>query len=434
MCGSSGEADEPIPAARSGAGRRTHPELSRLANRLAGQADPLARRLAAVFREEIPFYRPASADPEQQVLNSLRVNLRSVFLALGIGRLPDTGAAYATGEARARADVPLAAVLQASLLSTRFIWQALVDENRAGGAVPDGELLDAGAAVWEVVHHVTQAAVEGYREHQATRILAREHERSALLRALLEGRLTWPITPREAAEILGVGLQGSYVVVAAGLAQPGRRSLPGIDATLASLGIRSAWLVLPEVQAGIVAVPDEARRRELVDALRAEATGPIGVSPPFDDPAAAAPALQLANVALAATLRERGLVTVFDDDAFAVTAVAAAPVTGRAADRVLAGLDAARPEEQDLLLRTFLAWVAHDGQVARTAEELSCHANTIRRRLRRFESYTGKSLAKPRDLAELCLAVEVRIRRAPAAGGHAQPTTPPAGTVDRLIG
>ncbi|MGW4487426.1 PucR family transcriptional regulator [Amycolatopsis sp. NPDC004368] len=405
-----------------------HPELSRLANRLAGRADPLARRLAGVFREEIPFYRP-----EQQLLNSLRVNLRNVFLALGSGRPPETGAAYAAGQARARADVPLAAVLQASLVSMRFIWQALVDENRAAPTVPDGELLEAGSAVWQVVHQITQETIKGYREQQTSRILAREHDRSDMLRALLEGRLSGPITPREAADILGLGIQGNYVVVAAGLAQLGRRSLPGIDATLASRGIRSAWLVMPEAQVGIVAVPDETHRRDLVDALRAEATGPIGVSPLFDDPAAAALGLRLANVALAATLRERGLVTVFDDEAFAVTAVAAAPVTGRAADRVLAGLDGARAEEQELLLRTFLAWVAHDGQVAQTAEELSCHANTVRRRLHRFESYTGKSLAKPRDLAELCLAVEVRIRRAPDAGGRAHPVTP-AVPVDRLTG
>ncbi|QRP50407.1 helix-turn-helix domain-containing protein [Amycolatopsis sp. FDAARGOS 1241] len=137
-------------------------------------------------------------------------------------------------------------------------------------------------------------------------------------------------------------------------------------------------------------------------------------------------------MALAATLRERGLVTVFDDEAFAVTAVAAAPVTGPAADRILAGLDAARAEEQDLLLRTFLAWVADDGHVAQTAGKLSCHANPIRRLLRRFESYTGKSLAKPRDLAELCLAVEVRIRLTPGTDRRSPPVVP--GTVDRLTG
>jgi DNA-binding PucR family transcriptional regulator len=44
------------------------------------------------------------------------------------------------------------------------------------------------------------------------------------------------------------------------------------------------------------------------------------------------------------------------------------------------------------------------------AEVLFCHPNTVRHRLRRIEKLTGRSLTRPRDVAELCLVSEVRHR------------------------
>jgi sugar diacid utilization regulator len=35
-----------------------------------------------------------------------------------------------------------------------------------------------------------------------------------------------------------------------------------------------------------------------------------------------------------------------------------------------------------------------------------CHPNTVRHRLRRIEKHTGRSLSRPKDVAELCLAFE----------------------------
>ena len=41
---------------------------------------------------------------------------------------------------------------------------------------------------------------------------------------------------------------------------------------------------------------------------------------------------------------------------------------------------------------------------------LFCHPNTVRYRLHRIEQRTGRSLSRPRDVAELCLAFEVHRR------------------------
>ena len=57
--------------------------------------------------------------------------------------------------------------------------------------------------------------------------------------------------------------------------------------------------------------------------------------------------------------------------------------------------------ELSLSIRTLRTWCANDGSPDRTAELLHCHANTIRYRLRRIETLTGRSLRSPQDLAEI---------------------------------
>ena len=62
------------------------------------------------------------------------------------------------------------------------------------------------------------------------------------------------------------------------------------------------------------------------------------------------------------------------------------------------------------MFETFQVWEETDASVAASAELLSCHPNTVRYRLRRIEKRTGRSLSRPRDIAELCLAFEVQRR------------------------
>jgi DNA-binding PucR family transcriptional regulator len=59
---------------------------------------------------------------------------------------------------------------------------------------------------------------------------------------------------------------------------------------------------------------------------------------------------------------------------------------------------------------TFRAWLDNDASVDASAEALFCHPNTVRKRLRRIEQRTGRSLSRPRDVIELTLALEVHRR------------------------
>jgi hypothetical protein len=55
-------------------------------------------------------------------------------------------------------------------------------------------------------------------------------------------------------------------------------------------------------------------------------------------------------------------------------------------------------------------WVENDGSTRTVGELLFCHPNTVRSRLHRIERCSGRSLSKPKNLAELRLALEVHRR------------------------
>ena len=82
----------------------------------------------------------------------------------------------------------------------------------------------------------------------------------------------------------------------------------------------------------------------------------------------------------------------------------------KAARTVLDHFDDLGEEERELLFETFRVWQDSDASMSATAEALVCHPNTVRYRLRRIEKRTGRSLSRPRDLAELCLVFEVQRR------------------------
>ena len=76
---------------------------------------------------------------------------------------------------------------------------------------------------------------------------------------------------------------------------------------------------------------------------------------------------------------------------------------------VLAGFTAVEEREREVLFDTFRVWADAGGAIGDAAQRLHCHANTVRHRLRRVEEITGKSLGRPIELAELCLAFEVDL-------------------------
>jgi DNA-binding PucR family transcriptional regulator len=164
------------------------------------------------------------------------------------------------------------------------------------------------------------------------------------------------------------------------------------------------------LQIGIVHVKSDQHLDKILALLSRSTTDRVGVSASFHDLRGTPQALHVAKIALRGRAHNASRVAVFDGSILATAAVSAPDVMVKSVATVLDGFGDLGEEERELLFETFRAWQDSDASVRGTAEKLICHPNTVRYRLRRIEQRTGRSLSRPRDIAELCLAFEVQRR------------------------
>jgi hypothetical protein len=256
----------------------------------------------------------------------------------------------------------------------------------------------------------TNAMAAGYRQEQTRRVVGDEAQRSVLIDALMHGRLFERCSVWEAADYLRLPSTGPFVVIAADIARSGMDALPDIEAKLRSLDVSSAWRRLPDVQVGIVHVNNDRHLAAVLALVSRVAIARVGVSARFDDLRDTARALRQARVTLQGRGEPDSPVSVFDGSILATAAVSAPDVMVELASPVVERFADLADEEREVLFETFRAWLDHDGSVRTAGEMLFCHPNTVRYRLHRIEERTGRSLTRPRDIAELCLAFEVHRR------------------------
>jgi hypothetical protein len=394
-------------------------QVALLGAQLRQRAEALADGLVARIRAAVPLYRTDAVVSAEELRRTCLDNIDFVFGP--IGRTPAVASPESreNGRQRAKAGVPLTAVMAAYRVAARYLWDCLA-ETAARSSVPAEVTLRAASEMWLVLDTFTQEMAEGYREEITSQVLSQEQERSALVQALLEGRLAdanlW-----DAAGILQLPLQGPYVVIAAQVPGIGRHALPRVQASLQSIGVVSAWRLLYDVEAGIAWLPSpQAHLGRLAGLLQSASTGLVGISPPYENLRHTAQSLRLARIALLSAF-EAQPVTVFDRDPLAIAAASAPDVMQRVAGSILAALDQVSASDRSLLLTTFGAWLDSGGSASRAASTLFCHPNTVRHRLRRLEQRTGRSLAHPREVAELSLAFEIDRRLAAPAASRASP-------------
>lgn len=386
------------------------PHIAAIGTALLARVDELGTDLARVIRAEVDLYADPAVVPEAELIRSCTENMRYVFSALRGDVTFDPAPAGDTGTARAVAGVPIAAVLAAYRVGFRYMWEVTVDEIKRRPRMPVDAILAATSQIFLGQDRFTQAMITAYREQQTAQIVDREAERSALVEALLRGQLADAPNLWEAADILRLPTTGPYIVVAAQVPEVGKQALPEIASKLRARDIRSAWRLLPDQQVGVVCLRDDAQLAAIVELFEKLATGRIGVSPAFAGLADTGDALRLARIAMAAR-SSRAHVTVFDDSPLAMAAANAPDIMRRRFNTTLLGTLRELPDEDRLMLvDTFAAWVDCGGSTNETAAKLFVHPNTVRHRLHRIEERTGKSLSHPRDIAELCLALELDRR------------------------
>jgi sugar diacid utilization regulator len=304
--------------------------------------------------------------------------------------------------ARVRAEGVRAAVAVPIIVDGRMWGLAAVGSVQPGPMPADTEV-----HIGRFAELIATAVVAGYRDEQKRELLAEGSQRLNLIDTLLEGRGFDDWSLREVACKLRLPVNGPFVVVAAHIPTVGDEPLPDIESKLRSLDSFSAWRLLPDLQVGIVHVESDRKLDRVVALLSRMTTARVGMSAAFKDLRDTPRALHVARVMMRGPTDSTSSVAVFDGSILATAAVSAPEVMIKTVGAALDGFGNLPDEDREILFETFRVWLDNDASVRGAAEVLICHPNTVRHRLRRIEKHTGRSLSRPRDVAELCLAFEV---------------------------
>jgi PucR C-terminal helix-turn-helix domain/GGDEF-like domain len=373
------------------------PIVRTLRSDMSGLLDKVVERI----RAEIPFYAADDVVSADDLRTSVADNVDWILDNLTGDSPVDMRAPEGTGRARAVQGAPLVEVLTAYRVGFAELWSALVATARAIRGISDDVVVDLAGVVFALQNAYSDALISAYRDEAQQLLRAQERERAVLLEAILSGAATkgalW-----EVADALRLPLDGAFLVVAAET-ELGHDPLPRVESALAVLDVRSVWRLEADYSLGVLSLPDRARVDVVLHRLDRHATGRIGVSPIFAELRQAAWALRLARLALGSRPGGAG-VEQFRDSPLGVLVAAAPHAALETARAVLGDVLELPPEDRDLLLRTFEAWVEARGSANAASALLFCHPNTVRYRLRRIESSTGRTLSNPADVAELVTA------------------------------
>jgi sugar diacid utilization regulator len=307
--------------------------------------------------------------------------------------------------ARVRAVGVCAAVGVPIIVDGRVWGLAAVGSLRPGPMPADTEARISGFA-----ELITTVLVAGYRDEQKQQLLTEPSRHANLIDALLEGRPFDERSLREVADHLRLPINGPFVVIAAEGPSADGEPLPEIESKLRSLDISSVWRLLPDVQVGIVHVKSNQKLDVIIALMSRTTTARVGISAAYTDLRDTRQARHIARMMLRGPSDSASSVAVFDGSVLATAAVSVPEVMIKTVGTALACFGDLPDEDREMLFETFRVWQDSDASVSAVADQLYCHPNTVRHRLRRIEKRTGRSLSRPRDVAELCLAFEVHHR------------------------
>lgn len=384
-------------------------QIAEIKTALLKRCDALGAIVADTIWREVDYYGDTGQVGKDELTADCRASLRQIFEALNAATPYSTEQPTGIGEARARAGIPLPAMMEAYGISGRLARDEVADLATARPDLSREAFMRVLERIWLAQDAYTHAMADAYRNTVSRKVLDQAAQRAALAEALIDGRIVDQADLFEIAQMLKLPARGPYVAVAAECASLGRSALIGIEAKLDSLGIRSAWRLLPDVQLGLVYVRDDSALQTLKGTLARLAVNRVGISSRFGNLRDTPQGVKYARIALSVEPRDGTLLTTFEATPLSIAAVSAPAVMKQVASTVLAGFAGVDDREREVLFTTFRVWADADGSIGAAAQRLHCHANTVRHRLRRVEEITGKSLSRPIELAELCLALEVDL-------------------------
>jgi sugar diacid utilization regulator len=333
----------------------------------------------------------------------------------------DAGFAAERGARRARELLPLDALLEAYLIGQRTVWESIV---AAAGASPDGMRVaqELTGVTFVYTHAINVAIAAAYMRESQALASGRERGRRDLIDALLSGHGDTASHARRA-EALGLRPDGAHMVVVATAGDDQQAVRPATQAL--ALGDSARSFVVPRHDELVAVVPVYARRGpgelraeleraaerlqrthgvELRAAVSAVCTGLGEITRGY---AEARRALRHAPAVGAIALEDVGL--------FGYLAAGADATAERLIPDAVRRLVAADARQAGALGATLRAYADCDLNVARAAERLVVHPNTVHYRLRRVADLSGRDPRRFAELVELLTALRLLAREAPHA-------------------
>ena len=193
----------------------------------------------------------------------------------------------------------------------------------------------------------------------------------------------------------------------------GGRSSDAMKRALAGEGMLSVWHRETESHIGIIEVGPRCVDT-VVEVLRTLPDARVGLSPVTQGLAGVRANVWLAESALRSVPPGTAGVATLDTHLLESIVASAHDLALLLYQQLLESLSELRPKERSRILATVSAYLQGSGSVADTASQQHYHRNTIINHLRQFEQHTGRSLHKPRDVAEIVIALEgSRLRGEP---------------------
>jgi hypothetical protein len=385
--------------------------VGRILDRIEERCADVARSMAEAMRDEVAAYR-GIRDPRMaaEIIAHAEDHVRAFVRSARSGR-PPRGAELdfvrERGVKRARELLPLDALLEAYLIGQRVTWEAIVAE---AGRTPDG--LRAAQALtrttFAYTHAINVAVADAYvrtRQHAAAEA---DRVKRDLLDTLLSGRVP---AGAEQLESHGLQLEARQVVVVARLDR-GHGLRLAADAVAQAAG--SGAFVVPRHGEVVAVLPVHVRRgprdlagaltRAAADVLRTRGTAlRAGVSTVCADLGEVARGYGEAQQALRHATGTRPAVAL---EELSVTEYLSTG-TDHTVRRLVPAATRRLVEDDGALVETIRAYAGCDLNVARTAQRLMLHANTVHYRLRRIEELSGLDPRRFSDLMELVTAIRL---------------------------
>ncbi|WP_405957182.1 PucR family transcriptional regulator [Streptomyces phaeochromogenes] len=374
---------------------------SALLERLPELVDEHMRQLtehSSVYGEFLPYDQQWREAEE-----AMRIGIQTISAPRDSPRR-DLEYAEEAGRRRAQQGLPLELLVHAYRAAGYLVWDALMEEGAAAGQEPERlvVLMRSATMVWSAVDAQAAVATEAYRATEMELRRRTDERLQALLDALLEGQEAPGLAARAAAG-LDLPERGPYAVV---VLRSERRERESYRRPVEGDGFRFIWRMRADCEVGVVALTDGQGLDGVARALDGRCSGPGGISPVVAGLAELGRARRLAELALRTCPPDATAVVRLDQRMPTALVVSQPELAGRLVSDVFGSLLELEPADRAVLLETLDAWLACEGSAGRAAGRLYCHRNTVFNRLRRLEQLTSRSLARPRDLIEMTLALD----------------------------